>query len=110
MVDLHAKIALILTTELTRDGSIRSLFRPDNIVEVSPRMDNPINAPAMEQIRWYAKNDRGEMVICIGMSLREFYEQHQKGNTVVDENPRLSAFGAPARFIHKKFTVMSGGR
>ena len=109
MVDLQAKVALILTTELGGAGGLHSLFRPNNIVEVSSRMHSA-NPPVDEKIRWYARNDRGEMVICLGMSLEEFYEQYQKGNTIVDEKPQLSAFGMPARFIRKKFTLMSGGK
>lgn len=109
MVDLRAKVALILTTEFGGSAGIQSLFRPDKIVEASPGM-HPEDVLPGAKIQWYAKNDRGEMVVCLGMNLQEFYEQYQKGNTTMDEKPQLSAFGGAARFIRKKFTVMPGGK
>jgi len=105
MVDLHAKVALILTTEIGGGAGMKSLFRPDDIVEVSSGK-NPFGVPPAEKIRWYAKNDGGEIVVCLGMDL----EQYQRGNTTMDEEPQLSSYGGVARFIRKKFTVMPGGK
>jgi len=109
MVDLRAKIALILTTEFGGPGGIRALFRADNVVEVSAAKSPPA-VPPTEKIHWYAHNDRGEMVVCVGMDLQEFYEQYQKGNIILEEKPQLSPFGGAARFIRKKFTLMPGGK